>query len=315
MRAAVQFNLEYFVRLHLLILGFTAFCGILGCGPKTADSARSGTESAEPLKEPLRLTIVPYEAAEQLRDAYTPMTQFLARQVGLKDGRYIQVADYSGVAAALQSHKVDVAYLSPFSYALASSMTKLHPLAMPVINGSLMYRGNIFVRSDSSIKSLDDLNGKTFAFGDPASTTGYLLPKGMLDKRGIKLKRFYHAGDANIVVNAVENRRADAGAAYENVFDVSYRNAPEKKSLMRVIAETEELPNGIYVGRGNLPAADVEKLKTAFLAMNTNSEGKAALKKVPHDRIEPADDKMFDSIRETARILDLDLTHFDKKKK
>jgi ABC-type phosphate/phosphonate transport system substrate-binding protein len=117
-----------------------------------------------------------------------------------------------------------------------------------------------------------------------------------------------------VVVNAVENRRADAGAAYENVFDVSYRSAPEKKKLMRVVGETEEIPNGIYVGRGNLPAEDIDRLQKAFLAMNTDPEGQAALKKPPHDRIEPADDRMFDSIRETARILDLDLTVFDQKK-
>ena len=283
------------------------------CGPKGSGSR--GADSAAPLKSPLRLTIVPYEAAQQLSEAYTPMAEFLAKRVGLESGRYIQVADYSGVAAALQSHNVDVAYLSPFSYALASSMTKLHPLAMPVIDGSLKYRGIIFVRADSGIDSLEDLNGKTFAFGDPASTTGYLLPKGLMDKRGIKLKRSYHAGDANVVVAAVEHKRADAGAAYVNVFDVAYRGAPQKTSLMRTIAETEEIPNGIYVARGNMPPGDVEKLKEAFLAMNTDPAGSAALKKVPHDRIEPADDSMFDSIRETARILDLDLTVFDKKKK
>ena len=296
--------------------GLAALVLLTGCGPRSANpEGKSAAQSPEPLKAPLRLTIVPYEAAEQLSEAYTPMAEFLARQVGLETGRYIQVADYSGVAAALQSRKVDVAYLSPFSYALASSMTKLEPLAMPVINGSLLYRGIIFVRADSPIRTVEFLNGKTFAFGDPASTTGYLLPKGLLDKRGLKLKRFYHAGDANVVVAAVENRRADAGAAYENVFDVAYRREPEKKKRMRVIGETEEIPNGIYVGRGNLPAEDIEKLKRAFLAMNTDPIGNAALKKVPHDRIEPAKDEMFDSIRETARMLDLDLTVFDKKKK
>ncbi len=303
------------MRNLLAVIAIFTLCITCGCGPKRTYPSANGGIPTEPIKDPLRLTIVPYEAAEQLREGYTPMAQFLAKKLGLKSGTYIQVADYSGVAAALQSYKVDVAYLSPFSYALASSMTKLHPLAMPVISGSLMYRGIIFVRADSPIKGLEDLNGKTFAFGDPASTTGYLLPKGLLDKRGIKLKRSYHAGDANVVVTAVENRRADAGAAYENVFDVTYRNAPEKKKLLRVIAETEELPNGIYVGRGNLPPDQIEKLKQAFLAMNTDPEGQAALKKIPHDRIEPADDKMFDSIRETARILDLDLTVFDKKKK
>ena len=70
----------------------------------------------------------------------------------------------------------------------------------------------------------------------------------------------------------------------------------------------------MVIRRGNMPLEDVEKLKKAFFAMNTDSAGNAALKKVPHDRIQSADDAMFDPIRETARILDLDLTVFDKKK-
>src|SRR5687767_145094 len=164
------------LRYQVVILALAIVCIAPGCGPKT-DSVRTTPLPTESIKNPLRLTIVPYEAAEQLREGYSPMAQFLAKKLGVKNGTYIQVADYSGVAAALQSYKVDVAYLSPFSYALASSMTKLHPLAMPVISGSLMYRGIIFVRADSPIKSLEDLGGKTFAFGDPASTTGYLLPK------------------------------------------------------------------------------------------------------------------------------------------
>ena len=62
------------------------------------------------------------------------------------------------------------------------------------------------------------------------------------------------------MVKAVETGSADAGAAYESVFLVAYKNEPEKAKRMRVIAQTEEIPNGIYVARGDMPlaTADVE---------------------------------------------------------
>src|SRR5947209_6575548 len=131
------------------------------------------------------------------------------------------------------------------------------------------------------------------AFGDATSTSGYLLPMRLLEKNGVPLtalKRYYNAGDANAVVAVVEHGEADAGAAYENVFEVAYRDHPEKTVGMRIIGETEEIPNGIYVARGNMPAAEVETLKKAFLDMNTDPEGRAAMLKAPHDKIVPPDD-------------------------
>src|SRR5437763_15377230 len=108
---------------------------------------------------------------------------------------------------------------------------------------------------------------------------------------------------------------ADAGAAYELVFEVAYPGQPEKAKEYRVIAKTEAIPNGIYVARGDLPDDQVEKLKMAFLDMNTDPVGRPVMLKAPNDKIVPPDDKLFDHVRETAKIVNLDLTAFDKKKK
>src|SRR5205814_1430750 len=136
------------------------------------------------------------------------------------------------------------------------------------------------------------------------------LPQITMEKAGVGLKdlmRYYNAGDANMVVKAVENGDADAGAAYDNVFEVAYRGEPEKAGRMRTIGQTEEIANGIYVGRGNLPDEEVKKLQQAFLDMNTDPEGRAAMLKAPQDRMVAARPEMFESIREKAKALGLDL--------
>lgn len=294
---------------------------LAGCGPRhAAESAGAGAASrsaAKPIGDVLRLTVVPYEAAEKLPEHYQPMADYLAKRLGKKKGQFILVVDYAGVIAALQAGQVDVAYLSSFPYALATSRMKLHPLAMPWVKGSRDYHGILFVRADSPINTLQDLKGKTFAFGDPTSTSGYLLPRALLEKEGVfsALKSWRNAGDATMVVKAVEAGTEDAGAAYQNVFEVVYRDTPQKAKLMRIIARTEDIPNGIYVARGDMPEEEVARLRQAFLDMNTDPEGRAAMLKAPNDKMVPADDRLFDHVRETARILNLDLTAFDKKKR
>lgn len=298
-----------------------ALAVLTGCGPRTEEGKR-GTPAQKAdeghVRDTFTLTIVPYEAADKLNEEYSPMATYLAKKLGKKSGKFFFVTDYAGVLAALQSGQVDVAYLSPLPYAIASGQMKLNPIAMPYVRGSLSYYGIVFVKADSPIKTLQDLKGHTFAFGDPTSTTGYLLPRHLLESSGIpldSLKRYYNAGDANTVVKAVETGTADAGAAYNLVFDVAYKGQPEKAKGMRVLAKTEEIPNGLYVARGDMTAAELEKLKAAFMEMNTDPEGKHALLMAPNDKVVPADDKLFDGVRATAKAAGIDIQSMDKKKK
>lgn len=305
--------------LKVLRVGLVALCaaGLAGCSKPQVGREAAEAPREKPIGSTLRLTVVPYEAADKLSEEYAPMAAYLAKRMGAAEGKFMPVIDYAGVLAALQAGQVDVAYLSAFPYALASGRIRLKPLAMPWAMGSLDYRGIIFTRADSGIKSLADLKGKEIAFGDLSSTTGYLLPKAMLEKQGIlaHLKGARNAGNANMVVAAVENGTAAAGCAYESVFQVAYRETPEKAKLMRVLAETEAIPNGIYVARGDLPDAEVAKLRKAFMDMNTDPEGRAAMLKAPNDKIVPADDKLFDKVRSVARSQNVTIESFGKPKR
>lgn len=278
-----------------------------GCG-----RSQGGAGSQAPLK----LTVVPYETADRLNDEYAPMAAYLAKRAGRPSGQFVSVVDYAGVLAALQSGQVDVAYLSSFPYALATARMKLKLLAMPYVKEKISYKGVFFCRADSPITKIEDLRGKTFAFGDISSTSGYLLPRAMLEKAGVfgDLKGWRNAGNANMVVTAVEIGAADAGAAYENVFEVAYRDNPAKAKAMRIFASTDTIPNGIYVARADLPESEVDALKKAFLDMNKDPEGKAAMLKAVNDKIVKPDDSLFDGVRTVAKVLKLDLKSLERKK-
>ena len=292
------------------LFGFLLLCS--GCGPQQSGSAHKDgpPKKAVPLGDTLKMTVVPYEAADKLQDDYGLMVNYLAKKLGKRQGKFYPVADYPGVVAALKNGQVDVAYVSSLPYALAQEQMNVRPLASPWVKGKPDYHGIIFVRADSPIKTLSDLKGKTVAFGDTLSTTGYLLPRTLLESRGVpltSLKRWNNAGDAQIVVKAVETGMADAGCSYEQVFEVVYRENPEKAAKMRVIDQTVDIPNGLYVARGDLPESEIGALKKAFMDMNTDPEGRAAMLRAPNDKmVPPPDESAFDVVRSAARSVGIE---------
>src|SRR5438270_543941 len=120
-------------RLRLGIAGLLFACLAGGCGPESCGGpgTSTGGGKARPIGDTLTLTIVPYEAAEKLSDEYSPMAAYLAHRLRRNAGKFVPVVDYAGVLAALESGQVDVAYLSPLPYALATNRMKVQPLAMP----------------------------------------------------------------------------------------------------------------------------------------------------------------------------------------
>ena len=145
----------------------------------------------------------------------------------------------------------------------------------------------------------------------------------MLKKAGIDpekdLKPVNISGTAGVL--AVFNKQADAGAIYEGGIATAFTDAATKKvdqarvSQFRIIATTDPIPNGMVVARGNLDAATLDKLKAALANINTDPDGQAALKAIPWNKMVPADDAIFNPVRENARTFGLDIKALDAGKK
>jgi phosphonate transport system substrate-binding protein len=94
--------------------------------------------------------------------------------------------DYLGVVEALRNKTADLAFIHPAGYVFASREAKAQIVAVDVWHGKTSYTSRIFVRKDSGFKNLEQLRGKTIAFVDPGSTSGYVYPMVMLMKRLVK---------------------------------------------------------------------------------------------------------------------------------
>lgn len=132
--------------------------------------------------------------------------------------------------------------------------------------GKPEYRSVIFTRKDSPIKSLKDLKGKTFAFGDRFSTQGHIIARKMLEDTGITLmdlKGFVFTGSHASTARAVLNGEYDAGAIQDNL---AKRLSAEGR--IKIIAVSKPYPSSLICYNNNIQPAIIKAVKAALLAFD-----------------------------------------------
>jgi len=278
-------------------LFFTVFT--LACGNK-----RSSTKA-------LRVGFVPAEDAQQVMQNAQPLVDILRKELGMEIEPFV-ATDYTGIVEALRVHKLDVAFLAPASYVLAKNEADIKVILKSERKGIPFYYAAIITRADSGIKTLDDLRGKTFAFGDTLSTTGHVFPRKMLKERGIDptrdLKQILYSGGHDATVLAVLNGKVDAGATYANSPDgndtawMRYLKDPADVKRIRAIAFSEPIPADNLVVSGALDPQIVKRLEDIFIELSRDAKGKKMLRDLYQiDGFVTATDQDYDSVREAFK--------------
>jgi phosphonate transport system substrate-binding protein len=157
-------------------------------------------------------------------------------------------------------------------------------------SGMADYHSVIFTRRNGGVKRLEDLKGKTIVFEDAGSTSGYLLPKLFLLRRGLKLTEksrftpnslptdvgYVFAYSQEKLVDSVLTKQVDAGAFSNDDFS----SLDEKKKVdITVLAQTERLPRHLLSVRSDLAPALVSRLEGILLRMHEDAEGRKILQK------------------------------------
>ncbi len=278
---------------------------LLGCG----DSGKSA--------KVLRVGFVPAEDAQQVMQNAQPIVDILQRQLGMEIQPFV-AADYTGVVEALRANKLDVAFLTPASYVLAKNEANVKVVLKSERKGIASYYAAIITRADSGIQRLEDLRGKTFAFGDALSTTGNIFPRKMFKERGIDpvrdFKQILYSGGHDATVLAVLNGKVDAGATYANSPDgddtawMRYLKNPEDVNKIRAIAFSEPIPADNLVINGNLDEAIAKKVEEIFLQLSGDPKGKQMMRDLYQiDGFVPASDRDYDSVRQAFDIAGIPL--------
>src|SRR5881398_4265309 len=138
--------------------------------------------------QPLHLVLTPSQKPTDLLAAGEEFGQALGRLYGAPV-RVTVASDYAAVIEALRNRTADLAFVHPVGYVLANSEAKATIVARNLWHGKSSFTSRIFVRADSGLRKLEDLRGKTIAFVDPASSSGYIYPMVLLIQRGLVQNR------------------------------------------------------------------------------------------------------------------------------
>ncbi len=279
----------------------------------------------EERRDVLRVGFVPAENAQQVALNAQPIVQILQKELGLEVQPFV-ATDYTGVIEALRADKLDIAFLTPASYVLANIEAHVRVVLKTHRRERPYYYAAIITHADSRIEALEDLRDKTFAFGDPLSTSGHIIPRKMFNERGINpvkdFKKVIYSGGHDATVLAVLNHKVDAGATFANFPDgkdaawTQYLKDPEEQKKIRVIAYSEPIPSDNLVINTNLNSALAKKIVDTFLNLSNDPAGKKMLRDLCRiDGFIPATDQDYNSIREAFKFAGIDLKEALKKKR
>lgn len=266
------------------------------------------TASQAAATEKLRIGLIPSEDSQAMIESSKQVLSSLESQLGMPVEPFV-ATDYNGIIEALRAGKLDVAYLGPFSYVLATSVADVEAFAVAVTkkSGQSAYRSLILARKDSGIRQLADLKGRTFAFVDPSSASGHLFPKAGLEQAGFDpaqlFSRVIFSGSHDASILAVANQKVDAAAVADRILANAIARGLVKQDDLQVVWSSRAIPESPMVWRKNLDPALKQKVSAALASVKDVPWGDQGLL----DGFKPTNDAAYDVVRDTAKVLDLDL--------
>ena len=249
--------------------------------------------------------------SDRAKEAGDAFAQTLTRVSGVRI-RALVASDYAGVIEALRSRRVDLAFVHPVGYVLANREAGCQILVRDIWQGKTAYTARFYVRKDRGIKQVADLRGKTIAFVDPASSSGYIYPMVLLMKEGLVrdrdpksfFKEALFSGTHEAALQAVLHGRVDAAASFDKAPELS----PER-SRARGTARLGRRDAGDS-GSGHLRSTRaargaVARIKRALLSIK-GPEHAAVLKEIYGiDGFVEASDADYRPVRDAMLLMDL----------
>ena len=219
---------------------------------ETAEEFTEATDDAtEGEVRPFTIGVIPAQTEGEIEAAMDELQSLL--QEGLDREVTIDVyPDYNGVVEAMNYGQIDMAFFGPLTYVIAHEQSGAQAIVTQLVNGEPFYHSYIITQEDSPYESLDDLVADAgeadFAFGDPNSTSGSLIPSIELQDRGVYTSEDEHAfnsirftGSHDATALAVQNDLVDAGAIDSAIYNQLIESGSIDGEQLKVIWESEPL--------------------------------------------------------------------------
>lgn len=281
---------------------------LTGCG-KTSTAAQENNGNKEKIK--IKIGATPGEDIMKKRKQYEPFIEYFEKRTGYEAELFIST-DYTSVIEAMRAGEIDIACYGPLSYVLAADIADAEAFAADYMKGlGKFYEAYIIVHPDSNINSIEDLKGKSFAFVDPVSTGGYLIPALELMEHGIDpnvdFMSTIFAGGHDACALAVKNKNVDGATIVKHIYLKMIEEGLIDDNDVKIIYTTNPFPGGTWAFRKGLPEDIKANIKDALL--NLSEEDKENLADFMGTVVKwvEAKDSDWDSLRNAAKKLNIDL--------
>ena len=263
--------------------------------------AGCGSNPGEKEDNPIVMSFVPSGDTQEIIASGDQLAEMISEKTGL----FVEAnvgTDFAAVREAMGAGKAHIGWLNTFNYVLASEKYDVDVALVTERYGATTYVGQFNVRADSGITTLDDLKGKVMCWVDPNSTSGYIIPRIMLQANGIDpdadFSKTVEAGSHNNVITAVYNGDCDVGASYADARSSIAEDFPDVTDVVAVLATTTEIPNDSVSFIKDFPAETREQIVQALLEIAASEEGQAALENLYSIAgLVEADDTFYDGFR------------------
>ncbi|MBT6180210.1 MAG: phosphate/phosphite/phosphonate ABC transporter substrate-binding protein [Deltaproteobacteria bacterium] len=232
----------------------------------------------------IQFGIGPWDAHEHTKLYIGPLLQYLEEETGHHFMLNIS-ENYDELLSNFQNGHIDIAHLSANLYTelLKQSPGTSHYLATvsELVNNTMTghYRGVIFTHKKDNVENLTSLKGKTFAFVDQGSSSGFKYPLALLIDNGIEPQRdfseIFYVGNHEAVAKAIATGQVFAGAIWEQGL------ANAEATLGKVfnpIAKTPQIPREAWVGQSSMSPEFLESIQAALVRLTPESRLKSGEK-------------------------------------
>ena len=254
------------------------------------------------LKIAVGAIISPTKSLVFYEDIFDYIGEKLTREVEM-----VQRKTYAEVNFLLEEERIDAAFVCSRPYVEGHRDFGMELLCVPMCFGKTEYCSYFIVHKDSLIQNLEDLRGKVFAFSDPLSNTGMLIPTYTLAIMGERPESFFrkhiftYSHDNSI--RSVAEKLVDGAAVDSLIWEYLKAEDPKWTAQTRIIYRST--PCGIPPVVVSPGIADElkEKLRSAFLNMHNDPRGREILKRILIDRFTVIEDSAYDSIRQMRAFM------------
>ena len=221
---------------------------------------------------PLKLGVGLFQPDKEKNDAtYRPLADYLARKLG-REVKLFTVDTWEGLAKSLASGETDIALMGPWGYVLANHTAGAQVVSTILYDGKPEYFAIMVTHPKSGLNSIEDLKGKTFAFGDKGSTSGYLIPFYQFQKQGIDPDAYFSKviyTKHQAIETQVTRGELDAGADYNRNRNAMIEQGLIKAEDSKIIWQSDPLPNDAVAVSAGLfkDQAMVKQLRDALVAV------------------------------------------------